>query len=401
MAKLDSEAAPRQLDTQDSESRRGFLRDSSLLLAGAMPVGFHVAQPTLVAAAPPEPISIGLIGCGRRGSQLVGQLLQANPESRLVAVADAFGDAIQRTLRSLKSSYKAQIQVAPSGRFVGLDAYHRLLDSQCDTVVLAGSPASRPEHALESARAAKQIVCARPIAIDLDGIEKFHQAMQLSSESANRLHVPNELRRKPEVWQAIEQVSQGALGQLISLRAMATSRPLQRIAGNSRLPESEWQLRNWQHFSHLSGGGMLEELSDHLDICNWIAGSSPIDAQAIGGLAEPAADGPEIPSPEHLAAEFRYRRGVRLSAYWRRSKNAWSGPTLTAHGTGGWCDVLAGKIYDTNDTLVWRSSDALAAPTSDALASCPQSALDATLTAILAREASLAGKRLSLADLSA
>src|SRR5947207_13040214 len=95
-----------------SPSRRQFLRRSALTAgtlaaAGALPV--H--------AAGGDTLRVGLIGCGGRGTGAAEQAVSADSNVKLVAMADAFGDRIEGSLRTLQrrlgNAYTDKVDVAP------------------------------------------------------------------------------------------------------------------------------------------------------------------------------------------------------------------------------------------------------------------------------------------------
>ncbi|MEO8269445.1 MAG: hypothetical protein ABI557_06995, partial [Aureliella sp.] len=157
------------------DSRRRFIRGSSLLLAGALPAaglsatGLPATCPTdllhpLPKTIPParREIKVGLVGCGSRGMTVVSNLLAASRPDRFVhltAVADAFPDSLQRIVRGLKGKFPQQVSVDSASRCLGLDGYRQLLDRDVDLVLLATPPAFRPQQ-FEAAVAAGRHIYA-------------------------------------------------------------------------------------------------------------------------------------------------------------------------------------------------------------------------------------------------
>src|SRR5262245_13572436 len=80
-------------------------------------------------AAGSDEIRVGLVGCGGRGTGAAGQAIKAGRGVRLVAMADAFRDRLDGCLDSLKkaSDLAENVDVPPERRFVGLDAFQKLL----------------------------------------------------------------------------------------------------------------------------------------------------------------------------------------------------------------------------------------------------------------------------------
>src|SRR5438093_1051921 len=128
------------------QSRRSFLKTSSLVAAGAATVGEF---PFVVTshAAPDDPIRIGVIGCGGRGSGAVLDALGAetkviypksgyhtedikegaklaNKNISVVALADLFPDRIASCRANLG---KLGVNIPAENCFTGFDGYKKLL----------------------------------------------------------------------------------------------------------------------------------------------------------------------------------------------------------------------------------------------------------------------------------
>src|SRR5688572_22332447 len=98
-------------------SRRAFLQTTAAV-AGALAI-------PAVHAAGSDVLRIGLIGCGGRGTGAAAQALQADSSVKLVAMADAFEDRLEFSLKTLQKDEKiaGRIDVKPQRKYVGFDAY--------------------------------------------------------------------------------------------------------------------------------------------------------------------------------------------------------------------------------------------------------------------------------------
>ena len=147
-----------------SSSRREFLQAA----AAASSLG---AIPT-VHAAGSDTLKVGLIGCGGRGTGAASQALAADPNVKLVAMADAFEDRLESSLDNLKQDEKigSKIDVTPERRFVGFDAYQKLIASGVDVVLLCTPPHFRPLHLKAAIEAGKHVFAEKPVAVDAPGV---------------------------------------------------------------------------------------------------------------------------------------------------------------------------------------------------------------------------------------
>src|SRR3954469_12512579 len=111
------------------------------LLKAAAVAGTLAAVPG-VHAAGSDVLRIGLVGRGGRGTGAATQALAADPNVKLVAMADAFEDRLEACLSTLLEDSKSapKVDVAKDRRFVGFDAYQRLLESGVDVVLLCEPP---------------------------------------------------------------------------------------------------------------------------------------------------------------------------------------------------------------------------------------------------------------------
>src|SRR5947209_6319641 len=101
-------------------TRREFLKTSAL-------VGSALAAPAILpsklfAKENSDTLKVGLIGCGGRGSGAADQALNADKNVVLTAMADAFEDRLQTSLKNLQTKQAEKVKVTADKCFVGLDA---------------------------------------------------------------------------------------------------------------------------------------------------------------------------------------------------------------------------------------------------------------------------------------
>ncbi|HLQ45170.1 MAG TPA: Gfo/Idh/MocA family oxidoreductase, partial [Planctomycetaceae bacterium] len=162
-------------------SRRDFLKISSgvALSAGA------VAQLSLssgVFAAGDDVIKVGLVGCGGRGTGAAGQAISTEGNVKLVAMGDAFDDRLNGSLNNLKKGHGDRVDVDDDHKFVGFDAYKKVIDSGIDLVVLATPPGFRPAHFEYAVSKGKHVFMEKPVAVDGPGVRKVLEAVKVAKE---------------------------------------------------------------------------------------------------------------------------------------------------------------------------------------------------------------------------
>src|SRR5690625_5526413 len=72
--------------------------------------------------------------------------MNAEPNVELVAMADIVDDEIESSLESLRQVHSDKINVPQERKFVGFDAYQKLMNEDLDVVLLASPPTFRPVH---------------------------------------------------------------------------------------------------------------------------------------------------------------------------------------------------------------------------------------------------------------
>ena len=111
----------------------------------------------------------------RRGTGAAAQALSTAGPVKLWAMADAFEDRLQTSLKNLthgqagrydtptNTGFGARIDVPPERQFVGLDAFQKAIDSGVDMVVLAEPPGFRPMHFEAAVKAGKHVFMEKPL----------------------------------------------------------------------------------------------------------------------------------------------------------------------------------------------------------------------------------------------
>ena len=94
-------------------------------------------------AADGRELKAGLIGCGGRGTGAAANMLQAAAGVKFTAFGDVFEDRIEEAVANLT---EWGYDVSGVQKFVGFDAYKKVIDSGVDVVILTTPPLFRPYH---------------------------------------------------------------------------------------------------------------------------------------------------------------------------------------------------------------------------------------------------------------
>jgi len=92
--------------SENLSTRREFLKTSAVV--GGVLAAPAVLPGNLFAKENSDPLRVGLIGCGGRGSGAADQALKADKNVVLVAMGDAFEEQLQKSLHSLQKSSRTR-----------------------------------------------------------------------------------------------------------------------------------------------------------------------------------------------------------------------------------------------------------------------------------------------------
>src|SRR5258708_975194 len=262
--------AARQSDGPPTGSRRTFLKSSAGVLAGT--VAAPLIAPAFVHAAGSDLLRVGLVGCGGRGTGAASPALRADPHVQLTAMADAFPDHLERSLRELAKDEEivSKIDVPPDRQFVGFDAYRQLIDSGVDVVLLATPPHFRPLHLEAAIDAGKHVFAEKPVAVDAPGVRSVLATCEKAKQKGLSVVSGLCLRYSDGFRESVERVHHGAIGEIRLMAANDYRGPIWTKERKPDCSDMEWQIRNWYYYTWLSGDFNVEQHVHLLDVCSWL-----------------------------------------------------------------------------------------------------------------------------------
>ncbi len=338
-----------------SASRRDFLKAG----AAAATIPALAAQFGSTAfAAGSDTLKIGLVGCGGRGSGAAVQALSADPNIELVALADAFGDALNSSLTHLKNNQaiSARVKVDDDHKFTGLDAYKKVIDS-CDVVLLASPPGFRPVHFRYAVDAGKHIFTEKPMATDAPGVRSIMESVEISKKKKLSVVAGFCWRYDNAKRAFFEQVAKGTLGEIRAVYGTYLTSPVKPMPPASTRPQGisdlEWMVRNWYNFTWLSGDGFIEQAIHTVDWLAWAFQDVPAaSCTAVGGRQIPAEGGNIF---DHLSVNYVWANDARGFIAQRQTPSCHNENNLYVLGTKGVGQIGARGAIITGETN-WKYS---------------------------------------------
>lgn len=340
------------------ESRRGFIKTGTV--AGAV-AAVGVGTPSLslarsANAAGRDTIKLGLIGAGGRGRGASIHAMNTNSGNNveLHAIADVFQDQADQALEACVTEHGEKVLVTDDTKFVGLDAYKRVLDSDVDMVILATPPGFRPLHFEKAIEAGKHVFMEKPVAVDAPGVRRVLAAGKKAREKKLWVQVGLQRRHEPIYQDTIKQLQDGMIGDLITSRVYWNNDGVWNRPRKSEYNELEYQMKNWYYFNWLCGDHIVEQHIHNLDVINWLMDGFPVKAQGQGGrLVRTGRKNGEI--FDHHAVEYTYENGHKMFSFCRHMPKCWRAVTEYVHGSNGWAHLSDGKIYDKKNNLIFEA----------------------------------------------
>ncbi|HWQ55346.1 MAG TPA: Gfo/Idh/MocA family oxidoreductase [Bryobacteraceae bacterium] len=403
-------------------SRRSLLGKTTALGSAA---ALNVMRPDLVRGAGKERLKAGLVGCGGRGTAAVVDMLTANENVELVAMADVFEDKLtqsltrlrdarvqsrhagitverkggQRTMKAeeLVSDIGPRINVSPDKHFTGFDAFRKLAASDVDIVLLCTPPGYRPMHFEAAVAAGKHVFAEKPIATDPVGARRFMAAGEKAAQKKLTVVAGAQRHADRKYVETVAKIKGGAIGEIVALNSWYLSGPVMHAKErNPKWGDMEWQHRNWYSFLWLCGDQIVEQHYHNLDFMNWVMGTHPASVVASGGAAWRPREELYGNIYDHMASDFTYPGGVHLSSecrqYPRGLYNNVSDMIVGTKGRSNGSD-MGGEGINSQVAEHAKLVDSI-------LGRGPyqnesKRVVEATLTAIMARESAYSGERIT------
>ncbi|MGI5830923.1 MAG: Gfo/Idh/MocA family protein [Thermoguttaceae bacterium] len=334
-------------------SRRDFLK-SSALSATAASVLMSAGR---VHAAENNTLKVGLIGCGGRGRGALVNTLEADPNTELVAVGDAFRENAEGAIEGFVEEFGDRINVTPDRIFDGLDCFKQVIP-ECDVVLLCETPGFRPRSLRLAVESGKHVFCEKPVAVDAPGIRSVFESTEIAKKNGTTLVSGLCWRYHPKVREMVQRVKDGEIGDVISGRLLYLVGQLWTRPRRKGDTEMKYQVRDWYNFCWLSGDFNIEQQVHTLDKALWVMDNvAPDHYFGIGARMQRIQQPANGDIYDAMASCLEYDNGVSFYSYCRQQNNCWSKNDAIIAGTKGTAHLLSGLILDYKGNVVYRYDD--------------------------------------------
>jgi predicted dehydrogenase len=328
-------------------TRRQFLtRSAGIAAAAGLTQRLSIASSANVAGS--DSLKIALIGCGGRGTGAVRDSLSRVEGTDLVVMADVFEDRLENSLAGLKRApgIGDRIDVSDDRKFLGFDAYKKVIETDVDIVFLTTPPAFRPLHYAAAVAAGKHVFLEKPVCVDGPGFRQVMETNRLADAKNLKVLVGLQRRHQKNYLDGIKRIHDGEIGDIMTIRTYMNM-PGQGPSHTRRpdhISEMEWQIRRWNKFTWLSGDHIVEQAVHEIDIANWMKRDEvPVKANGLGGRQVRTGCGNGQIFDHHFV-EYTYADGCRHFAQAKQQPGGWSHVSDNAQGTKGSLTVGSGPF---------------------------------------------------------
>ena len=349
---------------KDTPNRRQFIKTGSAAAVAASTISF----PTVTFGKPDSrKLKIGFIGCGGRGTGAANQALSADSNVELWAMGEVSEARLNNSLNNISKRKPGMVNVDPKRKFIGLDAYQKVLESGVDLVILTTPPGFRPLHFKAAVEANKHIFLEKPMATDAPGLRSVMESYKLAEKKGLAVVAGFCWRYEPGRREFFKRIADGAIGEVQSMYATYYTGPVKPMPPDSARKEEwsdiEWQVRNWYNFTWCGGDGLVEQAVHSVDKISWLFGDvPPHSCVAVGGRQKPNNSGNIW---DHIEVNYLFERGARGFLGQRQIPGCHGENNDYIHGTKGRAQIGGGLIITGKDAIKGNTNDWTYSPNGD------------------------------------
>ena len=338
-------------------SRRSFV--SAAAAGGAAGLMVHSS---LAAAEESRQLRLALVGCGGRGSGAINDSLTINQGVKLVAAADLYDSRCATMRKAIAEAHPDKVDLDDSRIYSGLDGYKRVLDDPTiDVVLITTSPGFRPRYVRAAVEAGKHVFAEKPACVDPAGYRICLEAHAAAVAKGTAIVGGTQYRRQANYIGAVEQIRQGAIGDVIGATSRYCSSGIWYRPRQKNMSDAEYQMNNWMHFIWLSGDQITEQAVHNLDTINWAMGGNPVSAFGSGGRFTRPADSEMWDS---VSVDYEYPGNRLVSFECRQIPGAANENSNVVYGSKGTCFIGAmssgSRIIDREGKQTWEMAGSIA-----------------------------------------
>lgn len=298
--------------------RRKFIKQSSLLAGGLLLQNQWLHAFNRADAK----TTIGIIGCGDRGTGIMKIMNELTDRFTISAICDVLDFRIENAQK-----------ISPAANVKVYKDYRKLLDDKNIQAVIIATPLSEHYHIAKDALAAgKHVYLEKAMTYT---IEQAIDLVKLAKAKPNQIvQIGHQYRSTPLYFKVKEMIDKGYLGKIVQIdcrwdRNWNWRRPVPPGYTDKQI--------NWRMYKEYSGGLPAELLSHQMDFINWAFNTHPDEVLGTGGI-DFYKDGRN--TYDNVQVILRYSKENMIGNFGATCGNAHDGYIFKIKGTKGAVHLL-------------------------------------------------------------
>ncbi|NLZ94253.1 MAG: Gfo/Idh/MocA family oxidoreductase, partial [Bacteroidales bacterium] len=292
----------------------------------------------------------GVIGCGGRGSGAAMDFLNSANGVTIVALGDVFEERVTSLADKLRS--EKNIEIPADKRFVGLDAYKHVIDSDVDVIIECTPPYFRASHFEYAVKKNKHCFLEKPMFVDAVGYRKVVAAAKQAQAKKLSIVTGTQRHHQRNYVASFQQIMDGAIGEITGGTVYWNQSMLWYRERQSEWSDFEYMTKDWVNWRWLSGDHIIEQHVHNIDVFTWFSGLKPVSAVGFGSRHR-RITGDQY---DNFSIDFTMENGVHLHSMCRQVDGCSNNVSEFIQGTkGSWSTANSETVIkDLEGNVVWE-----------------------------------------------
>ncbi|MDR2621022.1 MAG: Gfo/Idh/MocA family oxidoreductase [Dysgonamonadaceae bacterium] len=295
-----------------------------------------------------KPLKAGVIGCGGRGSGAALNFLNAANGVTITALGDVFSDRLDNLADILKT--EKNIDIPADKKFVGLDAYKDVIDSDVDVVIVCTPPNFRPVIFQYAVEKGKHAFLEKPICVDAVGYRTIVASARQAAAKGLCVVTGTQRHHERSYVESYKQIMNGLIGEITGGTVYWNGSMLWYRERQFGWSDCEWMIRDWVNWKWLSGDHIVEQHVHNIDVFTWFSGLKPVSAVGFGSRQR-RVTGDQF---DNFSVDFEMENGVHLHSMCRQIDGCADNVSEFIQGTKGSWDSRTMEIKDLKGNVLWK-----------------------------------------------
>ena len=293
-------------------------------------------------------LKAGLIGCGGRGKGAAYNFLNAANGVTITALADTFKDRVDDVANSLQSD--KNIIIPEEKRFVGLDAYQKLIDTDVDVVIIVTPPYFRPIHFKYATEKGKHSFLEKPLFVDANGYRSIIVTAKQAAAKNLAVVTGNQRHHERKYVESYKKIMEGYIGEITGGVVYWNQNQLWYRTRERGWSDCEWMIRDWVNWKWLSGDHIVEQHVHNIDVFTWFTGLKPVSAVGFGSRQR-RVTGDQF---DFFSVDFVMENGIHLHSMCRQIDGCDNNVSEFIQGTKGSWSSVDFEMKDLAGNVIWK-----------------------------------------------